>query len=49
MKELGIQFDLTIIKDTPHPFLRKQVWFEQMIETADAFFTKHLKKYGIDR
>ena len=43
MEELGIQSGLTIIKDAPHPFLGKQVWFDEMIEVADAFFTKHLK------
>ncbi|PHS18449.1 MAG: N-acetylgalactosamine-6-sulfatase [Blastopirellula sp.] len=43
MKELGVQSDLTVIKDAPHPFLGKQVWFDEMLKQADAFFTKHLK------
>jgi acetyl esterase/lipase len=43
MQELGIQSDLTVIKDAPHPFLGQQVWFDQMTEVADRFFTKHLK------
>ncbi len=43
MEKLGIQSDLTVIKDAPHPFLGKQVWFDEMIETADAFFGKTLK------
>ncbi len=43
MGELGVPSDLTLIKDAPHPFLGKQVWFDEMIEAADAFFTKHLK------
>ena len=43
MEESGIQSDLTVIKDAPHPFLGKQVWFDEMIEATDAFFTKHLK------
>jgi len=43
MEELGIQVDLTVIKDAPHPFLGKQVWFDEMIEVADAFFGRTLK------
>jgi len=43
MEELGIQCDLTVIKNAPHPFLGKQVWFDEMIQVADVFFTKHLK------
>jgi arylsulfatase A-like enzyme/acetyl esterase/lipase len=43
MEELGIHSDLTVIKDAPHPFLGKQAWFDEMIDVADAFFTKHLK------
>ncbi len=42
MNELGIQSDLTLIQDAPHPFLGKQVWFDEMIQVADAFLTKHL-------
>jgi pectinesterase len=43
MEELGTQVDLTVIKDAPHPFLGKQVWFDEMIEVADAFFGRTLK------
>ena len=43
MKELGIQSGLTVIKDAPHPFLGKQVWFDAMIEVAGAFFGRTLK------
>jgi arylsulfatase A len=43
MHQLNIPSDLTIIKDAPHPFLGKQAWFDEMVEVADAFFTKHLK------
>jgi arylsulfatase A len=43
MKGLGLQSDLTVIKDAPHPFLGKQVWFDQMTEVADEFFAQHLK------
>ena len=43
MEELGIPSDLTVIKDAPHPFLGKQVWFDEMIAAADAFFGRTLK------
>lgn len=43
MKKLGILSPLTIIKEAPHGFLGKQVWFDEMIETADAFFINQLK------
>ena len=43
MEELGIQSGVTVIKDAPHPFLGKQVWFDEMIEVADTFFAQHLK------
>jgi len=43
MKELSIQSGLTVVKDAPHPFLGKQVWFDEMIETTDAFFRSTLK------
>jgi hypothetical protein len=44
MKEFGIQSRLTVIKDAPHPFLGKQVWFDQMIEATDTLFKRTLKK-----
>ncbi len=43
MKELGIPSGLTVINDAPHPFLGKQVWFDEMIEVADSFFERTLK------
>jgi len=43
MDALGIPSGLTVIEGAPHPFLGKQVWFDEMIETVDTFFTKHLK------
>ena len=43
MKELGIESGLTVIKDAPHPFLGKQIWFDEMVETADAHFREVLK------
>ncbi|QDU08389.1 sulfatase-like hydrolase/transferase [Gimesia aquarii] len=43
MDQLGIRSDLTIIKDAPHPFLGKQIWFDKMLDVSDDFFTRHLK------
>lgn len=43
MDELGIASGLTVIKEAPHPFLGKQVWFDEAIDKADEFFSKHLK------
>ncbi|TWT94630.1 alpha/beta fold hydrolase [Stieleria varia] len=43
MTELGKRTGLTVIADAPHPFLGKQVWFDEMIEKADAFFSQTLK------
>jgi arylsulfatase A-like enzyme/acetyl esterase/lipase len=43
MGVLGIQSGLTIIRGAPHPFLGKQIWFDQTIDVADDFFGKHLK------
>ena len=37
MKHHGISSGLTIIKDAPHGFIGKQVWFDQMVERADQF------------
>jgi hypothetical protein len=38
MKQHGTSSGLTVIKDAPHGFLGKQVWFDQMVERADQFF-----------
>lgn len=43
MEELGIHSGLTVIKDAPHPFLGKQKWFDEMVETADTLFKRELK------
>ena len=43
MEKFNIVSELTVIKDAPHPFLRKQIWFDEMIETTDAFFINQLK------
>lgn len=43
MEELSMPSGLTVIKDAPHPFLGKQVWFDEMLETADTFFSGTLK------
>ena len=42
-EELWIHSGLTVIKDAPHPFLGRQVWFDEMIEVADSFFESTLK------
>ena len=38
MEHHGISSGLTVIKDAPHGFIGKQVWFDQMVERADQFF-----------
>ena len=43
MNQHGISSGLTVIKDAPHGFLGKQVWFDQMVEKADRFFTDSLR------
>ncbi len=43
LEQLGIQSGITVIKDAPHPFLGKQIWFDEMVTTADTFFAKELK------
>ncbi|MCR9291713.1 MAG: alpha/beta fold hydrolase [bacterium] len=43
LEELGIQSELTVIKDAPHAFLTTQVWFDEAMAIADRFFTKTLK------
>ncbi|WP_236618017.1 sulfatase-like hydrolase/transferase [Rhodopirellula europaea] len=43
MQQLEITTGLTVIEDAPHPFLGKQVWFDKMIETSNAFSRQNLK------
>jgi len=43
MNELGIDSGLTVLPGAPHPFLGKQIWFNEMVDVADAFFSEHLK------
>lgn len=43
LKELGTTSGLTVVDEAPHPFLEKQIWFDEMVETAAAFFQKTLK------
>lgn len=43
MEVMGIHTDLTVVDDAPHPFLGKQIWFDQMVNVADTFFSTHLK------
>ena len=44
MAELGISSGLTVIQGAPHPFTVRQVWFDEMIETAATFFDRTLKQ-----
>lgn len=44
MSEYGIPADVTVIRNAPHPFTVKQIWFDEMLEVADAFFKKTLVK-----
>ena len=43
MNSLGIPNDVFIIKDAPHPYLEKQTWFDQGMNTAAKHFGNHLK------
>ncbi len=43
MSEFDIASGLTVIKKAPHPFLGKQVWFDEAMNTAGKFFSKTLK------
>ena len=43
LKDFGTDTGLTLIKDAPHAFLWKQVWFDEMIEVSTAFFDKQFK------
>jgi arylsulfatase A len=44
MQELGVRSGLSVIEGAPHGFSVKQVWFDQMIEATDHFFTRVLKR-----
>lgn len=43
MEEYGIPGGLSVIQDAPHPFTVNQVWFDEAMDVASAFFTTHLK------
>lgn len=49
MDDLDIANGLTIIKDAPHPFTVKQVWFDQMMAAAVPFFNRTLKNQTANR
>ena len=40
----GVSSEIEVIKGAPHGFLKKQVWFEQMIGSADNHFKKTLRE-----
>ncbi|MEO1525210.1 MAG: alpha/beta fold hydrolase [Planctomycetota bacterium] len=42
LNQLGIASGLTVLDDAPHPFLGKQIWFDEMIDVADQFFRESL-------
>ena len=42
MAEFGVPTGVTVIKDAPHPFLVRQVWFDQGMTAAAKFLTEHL-------
>lgn len=44
MTKFGIPNGVTVIKDAPHPFTVKQVWFDEMLESAVPFFDRTLKQ-----
>jgi arylsulfatase A len=44
MDDFGIPNGLTVIKDAPHPFTVKQVWFDEMMGAAGPFFKRTLMK-----
>lgn len=43
MDHFSIPNGLTVIQDAPHPFLARQDWFDEAIETAEQFFSEHLR------
>ena len=43
MKQFDASSGLTVIKDAPHGFIGKQIWFDQMVERADQFFEDSFK------
>jgi len=42
--EQGVETGLTVVEGAPHPFLNQQNWFDQMVDTADRFFSDHLER-----
>jgi pectinesterase len=43
MKRLQISIQLRLVPGAPHPFLGRQVWFDDAVSTATEFFDIHLK------
>ena len=43
MTDFGLSSGIEVIEGAPHGFLTKQVWFDRMIDAADAHFMKFLK------
>ncbi|MEK6233476.1 MAG: alpha/beta hydrolase, partial [Planctomycetales bacterium] len=42
-RKLGVESTLKVIEGAPHGFLNRQVWFDQGVDFAAAFFTVRLK------
>ena len=42
LRALGIETTVHTLKDAPHPFWMSQPWLDETVESADAFFKKHL-------
>jgi arylsulfatase A len=48
LDDLGIQTGVTVISEAPHAFMGKQIWFNEMIQTAVQFFDQQLKGTEVD-
>ena len=44
LEELSVKSELTVIREAPHGFIGKQIWFDQMISAADDFLSAQLKQ-----
>ena len=44
MGEIGVPTGLSVIPEAPHPFLVRQLWFDEAMKVAGEFFNNQLKK-----
>lgn len=42
-RKFSIPTAMKLINEAPHPFLGRQIWFDQCVDYAAAFFTVYLK------